>query len=66
MMRHDYEMPPGHGSQPFNAAAYLEAEIIRAYLQAERDDLTPGALWHALDVVTRARGRLVRGKKLSP
>ena len=67
MMRHNDGMQPGRGLQSFDAAAHLkDEETIRAYLQAALDDPTPGALWHALDAVVRVRGRLVRGKKLSP
>lgn len=64
-MRHDDEMQPGWGLQSFDAAAHLQdEETIRAYLQAALDDPTPGALWHALDAVIRARDSLVRAKKL--
>lgn len=67
MMRHDNEMQPSRGLQSFDAVAHLkEEETIRAYLQAALDDPTPGALWLALDVVIRARDRLVRENKLSP
>lgn len=67
MMRHDNEMRSGRGLQPFDAAIHLkDEETIRAYLQAALEDSTPGALSHALDAVTKARGCLVSAKKLSP
>ncbi len=56
MMQHDDEMQLGQGLQSFDAAAHLkDEETIRAYLHAALDDPTPGALWVALDNVTKAR-----------
>lgn len=67
MMRNGDGMQPGRGAQAFDAAVHLQdEETIRAYLQAALDDPTPGALWLAVDVVSRARDSLVREKKLSP
>lgn len=59
-MRHSDEMQSGRWPQAFDAAAHLQdEETILTYLRAALDDPAPGALWLALDNVSKAWGRRV-------